>query len=788
MEHIWKKVISLFLAVAVAAGGFALPASAKETGPKPIIFTKTITDETTNIQVYAAKGSTLYIKNGKKTVARKKFAKESIQAIKIKPQKAGSTLKFYLSDSGIQSPSVKKTVKKLAGQKETKAIKKPVIPAKTIKSTDTKVKVKAAKGTKLYIKNDANQVVKAVKFDKDGTKPIPIPKQKDTQTLYFYLTKGNRRSAVVKKPVKDVTAPTKPSLSEKSASSLLVKGEVGSTVYIKYGTKSTYAAKGIITGKGGKLAVGLKPGKKGYYYVKLKDASGNTSAVTKLKSKYSKNPGGNSGDSENSGGGSGGTGDQEEPESPTVEYSYTVTPLLMPFNEFFYVQTQDPDPSDIRFVDKSSSYYAQGQEPAYLKPTEVRFMDVSYEEKASGRVKGGYIFSMDGSGLDGGKLTVQKKIGREYQDTKTEVSCASVKGYKEYLIDTYTTPTKSFFENLGAVQQGLDALALYPRGTKDINRKNADLPYPMLTVSPYPELTLNEWYQMYETAEEPLFLNYLYPYILDSLGFPSVMASVAKSLDPSCQVAWGAYHYMVDVTKDGETYTYGGAGSGGNDPLYSNRVEKLFLFDGSAKDYAKNPTLESLSEKRGEYGTYAREDAELYRDLIQGKTFAETIGLGSWIRVGTEGFNLLTKSYAYVTQGCVYTEGSGGIPYSVENVWVDGRYINQYNRYEAGAKFQDYPKADIMVRDMAYTNKWGNTCRGDVVYEYDEASGCWLSRAYVSYSSNTWAGDVTKEELPEEMVLTPEEVAALQVDRNTDTVPSGLVYDGTAYPGTPYGQ
>lgn len=190
---------------------------------------------------------------------------------------------------------------------------------------------------------------------------------------------------------------------------------------------------------------------------------------------------------------------------------------------------------------------------------------------------------------------------------------------------------------MGAVQQGLDTLALYPRGTKDVNKKNTDLPYPMLTVSPYPELSLNEWYQMYESAEEPLFLNYLYPYILDSLGFPSVMASVAKRLDPSCQVQWDTYHYLVDVTKDGETRTYGGAGSGGNDPLYSNRVEKL-------------------------------------------------------------------------------------------------------------------------------------------------------SRAYVSYSSNVWAGGVTKDELPEDMVLTLEQVAALQVDRNTDVIPAGLVYDGTAYPGTPYGQ
>lgn len=308
------------------------------------------------------KGATLYVKNEKKTVAQKRYAKESIQTIKIKPQK------------------------------ESKAVKKPIITAKTIKSTDAKVKVKAFKGTKLYIKNDSNKAIKTVKYAKDGTKSISIPQQRDSKTLYFYLANGNKRSAIVKKPVRDVTAPAKSSISEKTATSLLVKGEVGSAVYVKYGTKSAYTQKGIITSKSGKLVAGLKPDNKGYYYVKLKDASGNASAVTKVKSKYFKKPGGSSSNPE----------DPMEPEVPTVEYSYTVTPLLPPFNEFFYVQTEDPDPSEIRFVDKSSIYYTDGQELAYLKPTEVRFMDVAYENKATGRVKGGYIFAMGGSGLDGG--------------------------------------------------------------------------------------------------------------------------------------------------------------------------------------------------------------------------------------------------------------------------------------------------------------------------------------------------------------------------------------------------
>ena len=124
-------------------------------------------------------------------------------------------------------------------------------------------------------------------------------------------------------------------------------------------------------------------------------------------------------------------------------------------------------------------------------------------------------------------------------------------------------------------------------------------------------------------------------------------------------------------------------------------------------------------------------------------------------------------------------------PCSVENVWVDGRYIDKWNKYVPGAKISDFPTADIMIRDMDYINKWGQKRHGDITYEYDEKSGCWLSRAYVSVSSYQWLL-FTIEDLPEEMILTPEQVEAMQVDRNTEIVPPGLIYDGTAFPGTPY--
>ena len=43
-----------------------------------------------------------------------------------------------------------------------------------------------------------------------------------------------------------------------------------------------------------------------------------------------------------------------------TDYSYTVTPLLEPFNEYFFVKTDNPDPCSFRFIDKSSIYGDNG--------------------------------------------------------------------------------------------------------------------------------------------------------------------------------------------------------------------------------------------------------------------------------------------------------------------------------------------------------------------------------------------------------------------------------------------
>ena len=476
------------------------------------------------------------------------------------------------------------------------------------------------------------------------------------------------------------------------------------------------------------------------------------------------------------------------------EYTYKITPLLAPFNEYFYVQTEDPDVSDIAFADKKSVYYSAGEEPDRLTLCKNTFLDVKYEKKATFRVKGGYIFKSENYTLDGGTLYLQKaEQGRyswdvTYTDTNRKVTCPRVKTSVQYLIDTYTKSGMSFFAKLDAVEAALDKLAIYPRSTLDVTKKNTETPYPLLTVSPYPELYLNEWYLMYDYSEDGQLLNRLYPYVLDSLGFPGMMSAVAKRLNSSCRVTWGELHYLINVTLNGKTRSYGGAGNGSRDPLRSNHVKKVFLFDGSEKDYATHKSLKKLADKQTEYGKVAEKDSNYYKDMLTGVSFAKTIGMGSWVRVGTEGFNLAARSYAYVTAGCPYpySEDLDYTPSAVKDTWVDGRYINAYTRYEKGATFSQHPTADIIIRNMTYKNVKGKTCHGDVKFSYNKKTNTWVSYDYTK-ENPYWGTVVPYEELPDEMILTQKEVKALKVDRNTNRLPSsGYIYDGSVKPGTAF--
>lgn len=437
-------------------------------------------------------------------------------------------------------------------------------------------------------------------------------------------------------------------------------------------------------------------------------------------------------------------------------YTYEVIPLLAPFNEYFYVKTDDPDPTGLIFKDQESVFFEKSDEWDYLKPVEDRYLDAVYENKETGRVKGGYIFASDYQTLDGGVLYVTKYNGKEHVDKGT-VQCPQVKTYVQYLIDTYAAG--DLFSSLDAIQSALNRIALYPRSVLDSSRKNTRTPYPYLAVSPYPELTLNVHINVFEASKERVLIKDAYPFILDSLGLPGTIRACAEKIEPSCECKQGDLHYDMNVTWNGVTKTYGGAGSGGRDPLYSSHVEKLCTFDGSANDYALSSSLDTWQNKLTEYGKLSEEDAKAYKDLVSGDTYRKTIVKDTWIRVQSEGGG--ECSYAYVLAGVNQI--------SLENIWVDGRYVNKYNRFEPGVKFEDHPTDPIFVPDVTFTNRWGETLTAGLRFNYDAAGNCWV------YEN----GD-------NDLILTRAQVDAMDVDRNTDILPSGLSYDGTLYPGTPY--
>ncbi|MCD8329677.1 MAG: hypothetical protein LUC27_03170 [Lachnospiraceae bacterium] len=254
---------------------------------KPVVLTETINNYTTKVQVYSAKDTTVYIYNGSTKIASQKYSSAGVKTITISKQKAGSTLKFKPTESsGPSSSKGSVKVEKLTSVKASSSLKKPTVSTKTIKSTTTKIRVKGYKGTKVVILNDTGEKVKTVSFTKTCTKTVTISKQTDTSCLYFYSYKNGKRSEIVKKTVTDATKPSKAKVTVKSATSILVKGEIGTAVYVKSGTDSKYTKKGYITSSSGLKVSSVIATIEGKYYVKLKDAAGNTSSATSKTSSY----------------------------------------------------------------------------------------------------------------------------------------------------------------------------------------------------------------------------------------------------------------------------------------------------------------------------------------------------------------------------------------------------------------------------------------------------------------------------------------------------------------------
>ena len=514
-----------------------------------------------------------------------------------------------------------------------------------------------------------------------------------------------------------------------------------------------------------------------------------------------------------------------------TDYSYTVTPLLEPFNEYFFVKTDNPNPCSFRFIDKSSIYGDSGNispNRDYRNDGPYLYEDIKYENIQTGRVDGGYIFA--GSYTDGGEVELQSNVSTgsyyssTWEDTGVKLRLPTLKDDVDYLIDTYATKS-DFFDNMDAVESGFSSICLYSGSyIRGELYKVGD--YWGMSTSPHKDQLFYIQSPYKRKNSKPLFASTAYPYRYDSLGFPSVLSTVAKRLDSTAEVSWNEdYHYLVDVTYNGETRSYGGAGTGEGQGISNDKIKQYFTFTNNSAKL----TTDSLRELLKYYASIKMEDDVPREDALTWKSIYDTVGEGSWVRLititGIFGGSGIGYSYLYKdgdgdyfsTQNAGNAGGEiywGGDLGYASDVWVDGRYVDAYENFVPGEKFENHHTSSIFIKTDLPLVKYKTE------YKYDYDTGKYVSYSTVTsveikksnvlfnyYSDdNIWTASygsfengyayydkikefVEKGQLDKKyldmVTLTPDEVKALKVDRNTDAVPDKyFVYDMTEEPGT----
>ena len=522
----------------------------------------------------------------------------------------------------------------------------------------------------------------------------------------------------------------------------------------------------------------------------------------------------------------------EQGAASAANYYYKITPLLEPFNQYFFVETDNPDPESFRFIDKSTVY---SEDAGTVTWCDTAFADIKYENAETLRVNGGYIFSSFST--DGGTITLQEfKQGGyswdsgSWKDTSVTLTLPKLVDEEDYLINTYADKD-SFFDNMYAVQSGFSSICLYSGSRIRGTLKRTD-DYWLAAAVGHIDQSLYI-YSPYEREDsKALFATYIYPFRHDSLGFPSVMASVSKRLDSSSTYKWSeSYHYPIDVTYNGETKSFGGAGEIEGQGISEDKIKQYFTF-------GKNGTKITLDSVYGlliDYSNIEMDDDIPREDALTWKQISDTVGSGAWVRVLGSGWktngkwDLINPVYTYLytkNDGTFFSSDEfgagdslywgGDLGYS-KDVWVDGRYVSVWRRYVPGEKFEDHPTSNIFFTEITipqvkyttnYSYNWdaGRYESEDEVTEITEKKTMALFR-YDS-SSEVWTPDgfafddgcayyYKIQELVEEgkldkkyldmVTLTKDQVKALNVDKNTDIPPqSGYIFDGTAPCGTPF--
>ena len=471
-----------------------------------------------------------------------------------------------------------------------------------------------------------------------------------------------------------------------------------------------------------------------------------------------------------------------------------ITPVIAPFNDWFFVKTNVPDPTGLRFVDKDSVY----DKKATITFSKEVFPDVNYEDKNTLRVNGGYLFYS--GNVDGGELSLEvKSENGKWIDSGLTFTLPELCDEADYLIQQYATK-EEYFDNLEAVQEGLSSICLYSESYIRGNFIQVN-DYWHVSTSPF----IDQHFYLYSPYDyqqnQALFAAKVYPFINDSFSFPQLLAEVSDRLDTDSKATWewsDEKHYLIDVTyrtgKDtDETRSFGGAGATHGQALTEKDIQPVF-------DFKEMPTLEQTKTILEDYAGMDIPDDIPTENKLTWKSICDTVGNGAWVRIShnsvisNQKFQL-TPTYTYLYKKDnqdSYTVTNWGVGYEtywsgslgfVSDTWVDGRYIDQYEQFVSGETFDQHPKSNILLLGMKIPVLNGTEITettGNLLYCYNE-------------KENLWTADLPDyqkildldESYSDLLQLTLEEVKTLHVDRNTNQLPeSGYIYDGTAEPAT----
>ncbi|WP_028510325.1 CAP domain-containing protein [Ruminococcus sp. NK3A76] len=524
-------------------------------------------------------------------------------------------------------------------------------------------------------------------------------------------------------------------------------------------------------------------------------------------------------------------------EKKVTDYTYEITPLLSPFNEYFFVKTNNPDPFSFRFADKKSKYSDNSYIRAYAEDTSTGydiklFADVKYDNNSTGRVNGGYIFrSFD---TDGGEVLLQSRNAGSYtwndtwNDTNVKIKVPSLMDTSDYLIDKYAKGS-GFFDKMDSVQNGFESICLYS-GSYIRGKVVRTEDYWCLNTSGHADQSLYIYSPFDREDSKALFASSIYPFRYDSWGFPGIMAEVSKRLDSSSSYKWDAYyHYNINVTYKGETRTYGGSGEGEGQGITKDKIKQYFTFGNNGTAIS----LESLRKLLNEYAAIKMSDDIPRKDELTFESICKKVGKGSWVRLNTS--NWSTNGKRNVDPGYTYLYNNsddgnidiwddewgvgnrnlyGGDLGYYSNTWVDGRYIGYYEYFIPGVKFSDVPTSSVVLKgykipQIKYRSEWEydwdinlykqkyiieeiSVKEKDALFYYNDEKNCWTPNSdafdmnccdYYMIEQFVNNGLVDKKYL--DMVsLTKDDILALNVDKNTNIIPhNGYIYDGTTEPG-----